>query len=141
VQNGEQALSKNLTNALETYNRNRENLLDELYEGNRRGTPLLDGGGLGWLDGNRDALLDAVRETSTNRLEAYDDEAAILSAARKALESKGRSDLSGAVDSLEKRVAGEKELDERLYRGNQADSASEAGATGATGALERAVEQ
>jgi len=86
----QEAISAELEQAFEAHTAARGEILQRVYAGERRGTPLLapwTQGADTWLGGRRarrrgeDQLRGALREISLHRLETYTDEAAVLAAA------------------------------------------------------------
>ncbi|MBL4848066.1 MAG: hypothetical protein JKY65_21325 [Planctomycetes bacterium] len=136
----EAEIEKQVNTYLESYRINRDKHLLEVYEANRRGKGLLadtkDIDQLLATAGNEpypdrsdlfarfvrwragDSLAKVLGGASQNRLEAYDDEAALLAAAITRLRKQGQPRLA---DALEGRRAGVLELkaaDERLIAGD-----------------------
>lgn len=118
----EEAFKKSIGEALTNYEARREALFNDLYEKGLRDTPLLGDLAGDWLSdgGAQDTLLDAVGSASTNRIESYDDENEILDAARAALKSRGRTDLSNALGETRNLVTEIRAADKRLYTGEPA---------------------
>jgi hypothetical protein len=106
----EAAVTREVEEHTTAFLRARDAHLREVYESNRRGTGLLDG-----LAGERAvaALDERLRRASTNRLESYDDEAAVLGLAAADLRGAARV----ALDEARGLVATTRAADERLYRG------------------------
>ena len=119
----EAALQRDVDSALDTYAKDREKHLAEVYRGKRRKDALLaDVDTLPWLlagavpgaagdpfgartdpfarwgrHSTRAAFDDAIEGASTNRLQAYDDERAVLDAIAASLAARGRSSLARVV--------------------------------------------
>ena len=75
-----------------------------------------------WLSGlgryrTRDRLEDALRDPSSNRLETYGDERAVLEAVERYV-LRGRPELAEVVASARARVDETEALDGQLYRGD-----------------------
>jgi hypothetical protein len=144
TQGADEALRQRIERVLTSYQRAREQQLEAVYRGPRRPTPFL--GELaddGWLlrgaragqagdpwtgrgdllarrgrAGARADLRDALAEPSRNRLQAYEDELAVLEAARRALQKVGRDDLVAGLDAGIDRVRRTQALDQRLIGGD-----------------------
>jgi hypothetical protein len=126
-----------------SYTMNRERILKEIYEDNRRESGLLDDvDNLDWLllggrEGAsndpystgtvwgrlgrgraRSSLEDAIEDASLNRLETYEDEAAILAATDEALRNAGHDDRADAVAGMSRIVGLLHRADERLAHGD-----------------------
>jgi polyphosphate kinase len=137
-------VGERLQRAFDGYERKRAELLDTVYGGRKRASGFLDGlPDTGWLlsgapaetaddpyakgrvplfsDLGRTlarAKLDrALDGASQNRLQTYEDEAALLKALDQRLRATGRAPLADALTSSRQRVARTQELDRRLWRG------------------------
>lgn len=122
-------LARDVATFVDSYERSRAEHLREVYEDHRRDSPLLERS----LDDpyrGRDDLLarkarererahlrDALLDVSQNRLQAYADEAELLSAAAASLRARGRPDLAESLDALKARVQAIAEADRRLFGG------------------------
>jgi hypothetical protein len=128
----------------DSYNLNRENHLAEVYEDGRRDASILAdvdhglwsvaGGEVGALgdplNGRSDlfsnmarsrargAFLDALGDPSDNRLESYEDEAALLSLASEYLAENGRDNLTAPIDETTGFVRATAVLDHNLFNGD-----------------------
>ena len=138
---------------LESYNTSREEHLSDVYEGNLRGTPLLNGVTpleLTQTEGETFAsrvaknvsrsrtaheLKAAYLRVSLNRREAYDDEAEALAFFAAALRQAGREADAQLVDSKRSVVVGLKRADDDLRAGHLARPSSD-GAGDAGGLVE-----
>ena len=124
--------------------RSRKKLLRAVYESNKRGSTLLAGledkdwllrGGRARAKGDpygsrtdlfsrlgrdraRARLDDALKKASTNRLQAYDDEAEILAAIAGSLSKRGEKDLAAVLTKRRSAVFRLKALDKKLISGN-----------------------
>ncbi len=145
VREDEAELARQVELASESYNRAREEHLREVYEEGRRDEPLLDAlsaGELGWaLRGGRagapgdpygartdpfaelgrgrvrSRLSDALGDASRNRLQAYDDEAAVVRAALGALGDEA-GELGAPLRDLLRRIERTRAMDDALVHGD-----------------------
>jgi len=140
----EAEISKDVNTYVESFNLNRKKHLDEVYFSNRRGTSFLDGlqyrdwllsGGAAGSEGDpwsgrtdpwaawgrnraKSSLADALAGAGTNRLQAYEDEAALFTRLAEQARDRGQVEVA---ETLERRAAVAKALrdaDESLIRGN-----------------------
>lgn len=156
AQADEAELTHDAEAATASYDAARREHLAAVYEAGRRDGALLGGveeldwllGGAADPRGDRNDLFarwgrrrsaaqlgDAHRDASTNRLQAYDDEAAVLARAAAAARAAGHADRAAAIDEVLGVVRTTRALDQELQQGSgpiQLDS------PGILGALERA---
>jgi len=152
----EARIQRDTETMLASYERNRAAHLADVYEEGRRDGDLLDGvRRLDWLlagaqDGAagdpgagrtaigarfararaRGAFDDALEGASRNRLQAYDDEAAILAALAGHLRARGDGEAAASLDAARAIALRLKDADARLATG---DGVVEAGAAGLAG--------
>ncbi|MBL4848380.1 MAG: hypothetical protein JKY65_22905 [Planctomycetes bacterium] len=133
----EAAIGRDVDAALAAYSRARQAGLKALYEGERRpGIYLGEVESLDYLTrGKNDpwrgrsdlfarrgrdrlqaSFVDALARPSTNKLQTYEDEAAALNVLRRALA--GRPSLTASLESVEARLARQRQFDTRLARGD-----------------------
>lgn len=159
------AQAAKVSQLLEGYERSRRGKLQKVYGQDRRESELLEGvEHLDWLltsgaDGAqgdpyttrsdwgsrlgrrriRAGLDDALRGASPNRLQAFEDEAALLSAAAKALEDSGRSDLARPLREQALRALDERSHDRRSVTGGGVVTLEPEAKGGALDALRRGL--
>lgn len=135
----EDELARDLETAAELYDRERTEHLRAVYEDHRRDAAIplppeaFGAAGFSAIRA-RSLLRRAHRAASSNRLEAYDDEAAVLAAAASALARDGREELAREVREIRALALRTRAADAALARGE----APRVGARGAAGALEAA---
>jgi hypothetical protein len=137
-------ISRDVNTYVDSYNLNRKKHLDEVYFSNRRKTPFLGGlqhrdwllsGGVGGSEGDpwsgrsdlwsvwgRDrakaSLADALGGAGTNRLQAYEDEAAIFTRLAEQARERGQDEVAEALERRAEIAKVLREADESLIRGN-----------------------
>lgn len=95
----------------ESYNRDREKHLEEVYQGNRRDGALMHG------RQTRGSIRSAHGDASLNRLQAYDDEDEVLAAMGRRLRRRGRTDLAGPIEQTRVLTRRTRDMDRKLVEG------------------------
>ena len=144
VERDEAAIRGEVDTYLQSHAKSRDQHLREVYESHARGEPLLEGvsdiawhlgGGVSGASGDpygartdvfaglgrfraRAGFSSALGSVSRNRLEAYDDEAALLAAAAAALRARGEGGLARLLDTRRQGTLELKAADQALIRGD-----------------------
>ena len=141
VDEEEDEIAKKLAMFTESYNLNRDNHLEEVYKDHRRDTDFLgDVENLDWhlaggvtgatgdpasssafgswgRDRARSSFFDAIGNSSRNRLESYDDEAALFEAMAKNLRSRGLASRATLLDATHETIIATRIADNALING------------------------
>ncbi|MGE0710454.1 MAG: hypothetical protein AB7N76_09940 [Planctomycetota bacterium] len=144
VSEGEAAIEKDVNTYVDSYNLNRKKHLDEVYFSNRRTDPFMAGlesrdwllrGGATGAEGDpwgsrsdtfanwgrsraRGSLQDALGNASTNRLQAYEDEASVYASLAAIARDAGKNDVARTLDERRELTLVLGQADEGLIRGN-----------------------